>query len=352
MMKMISPCLLLTAIFGTYFADCTVTLSATRRVRILSYNIHAGVGEDEQLDLGRIADVIIQSNADLVALQEVDRGVERSNGVDQPAVLARLTGMHYAFEKLIDFQGGEYGNAVLSRYPIECHRNYFLPRRDLSSQQRGLLEVRVLVDSQPFVFYSSHFDHKSAQDRLDSVPIARCVLGRLGLPGILAGDLNAKPSSEEMSSMTGFLSDSFRPNSGGEFTAPASAPKHRIDYILHNGDPRLSYVNDSFLIIRKADPNHEPSDHLPIYAEYQVNTDPNAGGNMTCPPNPPMVHVDKTRIGSEHGTPEHAYHTLAKSVLEASGGEIIAIRPGTYIEPQTVKKHVILCTYDGNAVIR
>ncbi|MEX2025646.1 MAG: endonuclease/exonuclease/phosphatase family protein, partial [Pirellulaceae bacterium] len=62
------------------------------QLRVLTYNIHHGEGIDGKLDLPRIARVIESVDPDLVALQEVDRRVERTGSVDQPAELARLTG--------------------------------------------------------------------------------------------------------------------------------------------------------------------------------------------------------------------------------------------------------------------
>ena len=80
--------------------------SASRiKLRVMTYNIHVGVGMDKQLDLERIADVIKQQHPDLVGLQEVDRGVTRTKGIDEIAELARLTGMQFAFAHNLDYQG-------------------------------------------------------------------------------------------------------------------------------------------------------------------------------------------------------------------------------------------------------
>src|SRR5690349_18697122 len=92
---------------------------AKRTLRVMSYNIHVGVGMDKKLDLQRIADVINRERPDLVGLQEVDRGVKRTEGKEEIAELAALTHMEYAFAPNLDFQGGKYGVAFLSRFPLE-----------------------------------------------------------------------------------------------------------------------------------------------------------------------------------------------------------------------------------------
>ena len=90
-----------------------------RSLRVMTYNIHIGKGMDGKADLARIAGVIKSADVDVVALQEVDVKTRRS-GVesDQLKELAKLTGMHGVFAKARDFDGGEYGQAVLSRRPI------------------------------------------------------------------------------------------------------------------------------------------------------------------------------------------------------------------------------------------
>src|SRR5689334_21677349 len=68
---------------------------AKKTLRVMTYNIHVGVGMDKKLDLQRIADVINRERPDLVGLQEVDRGVKRTEGKDEIAELAALTRMEY-----------------------------------------------------------------------------------------------------------------------------------------------------------------------------------------------------------------------------------------------------------------
>src|SRR5215510_13900586 len=77
-------------------------------IRVLTYNIHHGEGTDGKVDLPRIANVIKSVSPDIIALQEVDQGTARAGGIDQPAELARLTGMEVVFGRNIDYQGGGF----------------------------------------------------------------------------------------------------------------------------------------------------------------------------------------------------------------------------------------------------
>src|SRR5258708_24205877 len=87
-------------------------------LRVLTYNIHHGEGTDGRFDLWRLAEVMKSVQPDVVALQEVDRGTERSSSVDQLAELERLTHMHAEFGKAMDFSGGSYGVARLCAWPL------------------------------------------------------------------------------------------------------------------------------------------------------------------------------------------------------------------------------------------
>src|SRR5213082_4003434 len=69
--------------------------ASTKKIRVMTYNIHVGVGMDKKLDLPRIAAVIKDQRADIVGLQEVDRGVERTGRIDEIGELAKLTHMDY-----------------------------------------------------------------------------------------------------------------------------------------------------------------------------------------------------------------------------------------------------------------
>ncbi|MEP0841629.1 MAG: endonuclease/exonuclease/phosphatase family protein [Phycisphaerae bacterium] len=236
-------------------------------IRVMSYNIHHGEGTDGRLDLERIARVIREAQADLVALQEVDRGTARTGRVDQPARLAELTGMQALFEKNIDYEGGEYGNAILSHVPIERHRHVPLPNTG-DGEQRGLLAAWVRAGSSRLLFCATHFDFRPADDdRLGAVEVIRgLVRDHPHLPVIVAGDLNALPESRPIRALLGFMRDTCPAGLPDAFTAPSRRPRWRIDYVLFTDRPGLA-VNDYRIL-----PESTASDHRPVVAAFTLSS--------------------------------------------------------------------------------
>lgn len=246
------------------------TADSRVRLRVLAWNIHHCEGVDSRLDVARIAALIRELDPDLVALQEVDKNCTRSGNVDQPAELARLTGLHAVFEKNIDLQRGQYGNAVLSRWPIQKHRNLHLPCLK-NGEQRGALIVDVAVPSTesdemaiPLSFISTHFDHRSDdQERLESAAVVNGLLKEAGTRRmLLAGDLNASPDSAVLnrilSHWTSTASDPLP-------TVPVDKPHTQIDYIL------MSAALNGRVIECRVPEEKLASDHRAIFAVIELN---------------------------------------------------------------------------------
>lgn len=230
-----------------------------KELRIVSYNIHHGEGTDGKFDLERIARVINAEKPDLVGLNEVDQGTRRTNGVDIPAELARLTGMTALFEKNIDHDGGKYGNAILSRLPIVRHENHKLPS-DYKGEQRGVLEVEVSdKEGETLLFLCTHLDYRpDDHERMASVAtIEKVVAGHDGKVAILVGDMNATPDSRVMAELAKSWG---RSNDNPLLTFPAANPNKQIDYILFRPTNKWSVVESRVL--------HEPvaSDHRGLMA--------------------------------------------------------------------------------------
>jgi endonuclease/exonuclease/phosphatase family metal-dependent hydrolase len=169
------------------------------RLRVLSYNIHHGEAMDKKFDYPRLAKVINDLSPDLVALQEVDVGTERALGVDQAALLGRLCGMHHAFGQAMPYQGGQYGEAILSRFPIETVLDHPLPYQ-FEEEPRAALEVRINPQGiGPMAFVGTHLCHQKSENRLQQTRhISQLFSKQEGGPVVLAGDFNAWPGSEPM----------------------------------------------------------------------------------------------------------------------------------------------------------
>ncbi len=226
-------------------------------IRVLSYNLHHGRGVDGKLDLERLAKVIRAAKPDLVALQEVDNKVKRSGNVDQPRMLAELTGMSSVYGANIPLQGGHYGNALLSRLPITASENRMLPSFD-NGEQRGVIDATIngLVGSEPLQFMATHFDHRSNdRERIASaVEINQWINSDSSL-AILAGDLNDTRSSDtllELSKQWSIAGDEEMP------TYPSQQPNLQIDFVLFRPANRWMVKNVQVLEEKVA------SDHRPI----------------------------------------------------------------------------------------
>ena len=140
-------------------------------IRVLCYNIHYGQGTDGRYDLERLARVIKETKPDLVALQEVDVGVKRSGRVHEAQRLGELTGMSVRFGPTQHYEGGLYGNAVLTRWPITNVVIHPLPYTESTPERvtypRGAIAVTVRTeDGTSLRFISTHFQHNVAEDRL------------------------------------------------------------------------------------------------------------------------------------------------------------------------------------------
>lgn len=253
-----SVCVLMLSLMapGSLIGDEPVTL------RVLTYNIHHGEGMDGKLDLPRIAEVIKRANPDVVALQEVDMKTGRAQGVDQAAELGKLTGLHSAFGKAMEFDGGEYGQAILSRWPLEEVRVIELPTGE-GAEPRCILVARVQPDGErpAFVFAGTHLEHAQAQ-------LCLCQAGKLGpfladskgLPVVLAGDLNAEYDSLPLTVLRRHYAVAATESLP---TFPADQPRKSLDHVLYRPTSEWQVLETQVV--------DEPaaSDHRPLLVVLQ-----------------------------------------------------------------------------------
>ena len=222
--------------------------SAPADLRVLVLNMHAGADAAGRDNLPRIAQLVAETNADLVLLQEVDRGVERSRRVDQPAELARLTGRHAAFGKALDYQGGHYGVAILSRWPLRRDTLVHLPvepvqtRSGGSHEPRGVLHATIEAPGGLLEVLNTHLD-ASGEDLYRRQEASQVVALAWELRGggkrlLVGGDFNSTPDSPVQEMVrAGGLRDAWPGcGQGPGLSFPQNVPVKRIDYLFLTGD--------------------------------------------------------------------------------------------------------------------
>ncbi|MEO1526393.1 MAG: endonuclease/exonuclease/phosphatase family protein [Planctomycetota bacterium] len=191
-------------------------------LRVLTYNIHHGRAMDGKFDYERLAATIAKLKPDVVALQEVDNKTGRSSGVDQAAELGKRLKMNYVFGNALYYRGGQYGEGVLSRFPIKESKAHHLPYR-FGNEPRTALAVHVVPDNglPEFLFVGTHLCHQNGETRVEQTrELKKLFTGVKTMPVIMAGDLNARPSSAAMKVLL------------EKDWIDTVAPKSRIDYIL------------------------------------------------------------------------------------------------------------------------
>jgi endonuclease/exonuclease/phosphatase family metal-dependent hydrolase len=238
---------------------------------VMSYNMHWAGPSGSRLE--EVADIVADSGADLVGLQEVRRFAREQEGGDydcqnQPALLADLlrarTGHGWEWAFAPNFEGQQSrkhclsvtsepraeGVAILSRYPIVDRRAHRLPHG------RGLAEARVRAPGGDVTIYTVHLDEGSRARRLDQARDITALLGAQGGVLFLTGDMNSQPDSEEV----GVLLSVTRDSSAEAGRGPQATRRGRIDYVLYRGDARPRSVE----VIQRT-----VSDHRPVVARFE-----------------------------------------------------------------------------------
>lgn len=241
--------------------------------RVLTYNVHSCRGMDGRIDVGRIADVILAAQADVVALQELDVGRSRSGHVDQAHALASRLGMGFHFNAALHVEEEQYGDAILTALPMTLVKTGALPTlpRVRGLERRGALWVEVTANNGVRVqIINTHLGLVPQEQRLQ----AACLLSREWLghprcsgPTVLLGDFNATPRYAAYKSLAGRLRDVRRARGVRRVPAtfPSRLPVLRLDHIFCSpaaAPVKVHVVNGALARIA--------SDHLPLAADLNL----------------------------------------------------------------------------------
>ena len=236
---------------------------ASDTFRMVSYNIRHGENMDRRLALEDTARVIAAQRPRFVGVQEVDQGTARTKGADTCAALAKGTGLVATFAKAIDFDGGEYGNAVLSREKPLSVRRVPLPG--------GEKRVLLLCEFADCWFGTMHLAVDSAEARAASVALVREAVAACGQkPVFLSGDWNASPDSAVLKDLKTFvtvLSPENRATYHPGMKADDETPNHRrcIDYLTVDPAHAAQYE----VVRREVIDDRKTSDHRPVVVELR-----------------------------------------------------------------------------------
>ncbi|HEX6682011.1 MAG TPA: endonuclease/exonuclease/phosphatase family protein [Candidatus Limnocylindrales bacterium] len=312
-----------------------------RPLRVMSFNIHHGAGTDERLDLARIAEVIRQSDVDVVGLQEVDRHwSSRSEFVDQASWLARELNMHVVYGANLDLDPAapgdprrQYGTAILSNAPILNWDNTFLPRFG-NHEQRGLLRARINVRGVPVQVYNTHLQHNDAAERVAQAQAIKQLIGTPDESVILVGDLNATPGTPEIQTLVDDLVDAWEAAGAGEgHTYPAEDPNFRIDYVLQSAD-----VVTRTIAVVTSPLSATASDHLPVVADVALPGEKvGLGGRPVRPLPQAHAHNDYLHERPLLDALDHGFTSVEADIFLV-GGELLVghdpqdLRPGRTLQ--------------------
>jgi endonuclease/exonuclease/phosphatase family metal-dependent hydrolase len=267
-----------------------------------TYNIHYGVGADSKYDIMRAANAV--AGADIICLQETARGWPQNGYADQTAEIARKLNRYFRFHGPMETDGStvsadgwitnrrrSFGNAIVSRWPIQWSRGVMLPKMRLMDGfdlQRGYIEAAIAVPSGPLRVYCTHLSHVGPRQRLPQVTALMEGVKRAALSGgtwdgtapadflwqkpapavpasaIVAGDFNFTPAQAEYRDVMDDLADTWTAAGNSEEGVDSFPREGRIDHVF------VTY--DLALKVKKAWIGHgiDASDHWPVFVEFDL----------------------------------------------------------------------------------
>ena len=236
-------------------------------LKVMSYNIHHGEGQDTILDLSRIGQIIKSKSPDICVLQEIDYFCSRSDSVDQTDYLSRETNMKGTFGKFMDFQGGEYGMATLVAKPIISTKVLKLPEGKYEPRSSIIHEIEI-AEGCIIALADVHFEwidgEEGNENRMKQAQALLKYLKTLDRATIIIGDFNCTPDSPPMQY---FVEQGFIFMSKGKDNLSFQGNSNvEIDHVIYRGLSDVKFIEKSIQLL------DEPiaSDHRPLVAELEV----------------------------------------------------------------------------------
>lgn len=226
-------------------------------LRMATWNIHAGVGRDGRYDVNRIIDVLRELRADVIALQEV---ASLALHGDFFARLRAALPLEVVAGPTLSRDGADFGNALLSRYPVTRRAHLDLTVRH--HERRGAIDVEIDVAGQALRVVSTHLGLRPYERRRQVRQILDALDGRPDFPTVLMGDVNewylwGRP-------LRWLHAHFHRPPAPPTF--PSRRPLFALDRIWVQPESLLRA-----LLPHRTALARQASDHLPLVAEIRMS---------------------------------------------------------------------------------
>jgi endonuclease/exonuclease/phosphatase family metal-dependent hydrolase len=237
-------------------------------MRILSYNIHKGIGgRDRRYQLDRIIHVIEHENPDLICLQEVDRNVRRSRFDNQPRILSKTFHMdNPLYQMNVHLKTGGYGNLILSRWPIISHHHISIKLKKKKARGAQIAVVETPEGSFQLVNWHLGLADSERHWQVNHLLNHRLFLESEDLPSMIIGDFNDWRNSLEKAD--------FKENGFHQITHPPSRFRSFPAYVPV-GSLDKSYFRGNLLVrearIVKSKVAKAASDHCPLVIDFHLN---------------------------------------------------------------------------------
>lgn len=243
-------------------------------IRLVTYNVATFRYDAENFPAPdraytAIGDFLKEIEADVVCVNEIDDGVPRTDGIDQPKHFAEVMGgWDYIFGPALDPHptGGRYGEAAFSRKKAIAKDYVFLPQ-GVGTERR----VMCVLEFDDFVFLATHLEHSNGAAHPGQIAVINDYVDKhyanSAKPIFLAGDMNARPESETMA----LYQQKWKVISSTQQTFPANKPDRCLDYILaYKNDAKYQVVQSQVVRLSGSVKLNLVSDHLPVFADIKL----------------------------------------------------------------------------------
>lgn len=243
-------------------------------IRLVTYNVATFRYDAENFPApdrayAAIGNFLKEIEADVVCVNEIDDGVPRTDGIDQPKHFAEIMGgWDYIFGPALDPHptGGRYGEAAFSRKKAIAKDYVFLPQ-GVGTERR----VMCVLEFDDFVFLATHLEHSNGAAHPGQIAVINNYVDKhyanSSKPIFLAGDMNARPESETIA----LYQQKWKVISATQQTFPANKPDRCLDYILaYRNDAKYQVVQSQVVRLSGSVKLNLISDHLPVFADIKL----------------------------------------------------------------------------------